>query len=146
MNNQETRRIYGAYISNESTLTINPDNGAKRWTDHFGLLHRKDGPALIYLSGLSIWYKHGRFHREGGPAIEWPNGRKEWYTDGRLNRLDGPAVEDKSGNEFWINDTEYIDLTNYARDALRKLERPLDAKAVDDYLRSIFQKELNNVL
>lgn len=90
-------------------------------------LHRLDGPAVIYSSGLKLWYVNGKLHREDGPAIEDPdryrvwyvngnihreygpaverlNGTKEWYIDGKRHRLDGPAIEYcTGGKEWWLN-------------------------------------------
>jgi hypothetical protein len=37
-----------------------PD-GAKRWYDKSGYLHREDGPAMEYLDGSKFWYYHGEF-------------------------------------------------------------------------------------
>lgn len=49
------------------------------------LLHREDGPSLIYFSilkGVTIEKYHilGQLHREDGPAIIRPN-KKEWYIN-----------------------------------------------------------------
>lgn len=46
-----------------------------------GVLHRTDGPAVEYASGIQLWYQMGLFHRTDGPAIEWPCGHKNWYLD-----------------------------------------------------------------
>jgi hypothetical protein len=34
-------------------------------------------------------------HREDGPAVIWPHGTKEWYQNGVLHREDRPAVVSK---------------------------------------------------
>lgn len=47
---------------------------------HNGLLHREDGPAVIYNSGEWEYYRHGILHREDGPASNI-NGN-HWYLDG----------------------------------------------------------------
>ena len=67
-----------------------------------GLLHRKDGPAVISHSPNKgeEWYKNGLLHREDGPAITL-NGRKEWYKNGLLHRDDGPAITLTNGREEW---------------------------------------------
>jgi hypothetical protein len=50
------------------------------WYQH-GILHREDGPAMLYNDGTKLWYRHGRLHREDGPAVEWSDGKKEWYIN-----------------------------------------------------------------
>jgi hypothetical protein len=70
-----------------------------------GLLHREDGPAVEWCTGLKAWYRKGSLHRKDGPAIEWENGDKEWYLNGKNHRLDGPAVKHADGtNYWWLND------------------------------------------
>lgn len=39
-----------------------------------GLLHREDGPAVVYKSGVKYWYRHGEKHREDGPCEEHCDG------------------------------------------------------------------------
>lgn len=55
------------------------------------------------------WFNEfDRLHREDGPAVEWKSGIKEWWLDGKQHREDGPAVIKKSGHrEWWLNDIEY---------------------------------------
>jgi len=66
----------------------------------YGYLHRKDGPAVI-ASNKKEWYVNGFHHRLDGPAVEWSNGDKEWYKHGLLHREDGPAVERLDGGQAW---------------------------------------------
>ena len=47
-----------------------------------GILHREDGPAIIYSDGTKKWFFQGQLHRKGGPAIEYPDGTCEWYVNG----------------------------------------------------------------
>jgi hypothetical protein len=58
-----------------------------------GLLHRENGPAIIYADGRKKWYQNGHLHRLDGPASEWPKFYREWYQTGLLHRTDGPAIE-----------------------------------------------------
>ena len=46
------------------------------------MLHREDGPAIIYSDGTKKWFLKGKLHRKGGPAIEYPDGTCEWYENG----------------------------------------------------------------
>ena len=49
-----------------------------------GLLHREDGPAVVYYNGDKIWYKNGLCHREDGPAVEHYDGYKSWWYNGEM--------------------------------------------------------------
>lgn len=48
-----------------------------------GLLHREDGPALIYPRSSLFWYKHGKMHRTDGPAAIWASGTMTWFKNGK---------------------------------------------------------------
>lgn len=64
---------------------------------------------------VKCWYQNGLLHREDGPAILWPNGSSEWRVNGKLHRLDGPAVlrsEDLFYNEWWV-EGQQIDPVNF---------------------------------
>ena len=65
------------------------------------LLHREDGPAVIYKSGTKFWYQNGEHHRVDGPAIEHENGNREWWVNGEHHRTDGPAIEWNDGTKAW---------------------------------------------
>jgi len=67
--------------------------GTKHWYLD-GMLHRVDGPALVYPNGDEYWYLHTGLHREDGPAIEFSDGAKRWY-------LDGIGVTEEDFNEVW---------------------------------------------
>jgi hypothetical protein len=45
------------------------------------LLHRTEGPAIIYLSGTEVWYFEGKLHRTEGPAIICSDGRESYYLN-----------------------------------------------------------------
>lgn len=75
-------------------------NGNQAWYKE-GKIHRDDGPAVIYPNGEQFWYKEGKHHREGGPAIIRPNGEQVWYKEGKLHREDGPAVINDYGEQYW---------------------------------------------
>ena len=90
-----------------------------KYTDHKGRLHRIDGPARIYDSGTTQWYRNGKKHRTDGPAVEYSNGRKIWYYNDKRHRLDGPAVITAHGSKsWWIDD---IKLTKEEYDKQVKL-------------------------
>lgn len=56
----------------------------KRWFDSDGMMHRDDGPAVIWASGVEEWYQHGNRHREDGPAFIDPQRTSAiaWYVRG----------------------------------------------------------------
>tara|TARA_R110000868_G_scaffold77151_3_gene221248 strand:+ start:1825 stop:2085 length:261 start_codon:yes stop_codon:yes gene_type:complete len=58
--------------------------GTKKWHLN-GLVHREDGPAIIWYNGDKSWYLNGVRHREDGPAFEFCDGSKKWYYHG--NRI-----------------------------------------------------------
>lgn len=53
------------------------------WINDNNLLHRTDGPALVWSDGSSFWYSNGLLHREDGPAAIWPDGTLEWFLNGK---------------------------------------------------------------
>jgi hypothetical protein len=51
------------------------------YKNEHGLLHREDGPAIVWNDGTKAWFINGEYHREDGPAIEWSDGSKFWYLN-----------------------------------------------------------------
>lgn len=43
------------------------------------ILHREDGPAIIWVDGITQWYQHGQLHRLDGPAVNEFNNKNLWY-------------------------------------------------------------------
>ena len=79
-------------------------SGVKSWYQN-GLLHRTDGPAVEYAGGSKYWYQNGQLHRTDGPAVECSTGHTRWYQNGQLHRTDGPALVYADGRKSWhIND------------------------------------------
>ena len=59
---------------------------------------------LIEICGDIFHLKDGFLHREDGPAIEYASGVKWWMLNGKLHRDNGPAVVDiKEIVGYWIN-------------------------------------------
>ena len=74
-----------------------------RETFYREVIHRLDGPAVVYATGDKFWYVDGKRHRVDGPAVEHANGYKGWWVDGKRHRVDGPAVEYTDGErEWWV--------------------------------------------
>jgi hypothetical protein len=46
------------------------------------IIHRVDGPALIFDNGSKFWYLNGECHREDGPAVITADGTISWYLNG----------------------------------------------------------------
>jgi hypothetical protein len=57
--------------------------GNKKWFNEEGILHRTDGPAVIWEDGTCFWMINNRFHREDGPAIIWGDKLFEYYIHGK---------------------------------------------------------------
>ena len=57
-------------------------HGNRFYYNNAGLLHRTDGPAIVYADGSKSWYQNELLHRTDGPAIDWIHGRKEWHING----------------------------------------------------------------
>jgi hypothetical protein len=77
-----------------------------RWLENrldicrLGVLDNPVGPARVYYSGDTEWYKNGVLHRVGGPAIK--HGRlTKWYFEGNLHREDGPAIGDNYNGSWY---------------------------------------------
>ena len=66
-----------------------------------GVLHRHDGPAIIYSNGSKEWYKYGKRHRDDGPAVIDSDGYQVWYKNGLRHREDGPAIIRSDGYKAW---------------------------------------------
>lgn len=71
------------------------------WYSALGMVHREDGPALVYKSGREEWWKNNQLHREDGPAISDTN-YKAWAIRGHVHRIGGPAIERKESREYYI--------------------------------------------
>lgn len=67
-------------ISQDSAPRIGKD-GAKRYYNSEGKLHRRDGPAVITPDGNQLYYQFGKLHRDDGPAAIFFNGSSKWYLD-----------------------------------------------------------------
>ncbi len=48
------------------------------------ILHREDGPAVEYISGLKEWHIRGLRHREDGPAVVFGDETIEWWLNDEL--------------------------------------------------------------
>ena len=66
------------------------------WHDEQGMLHREDGPAVLWASGMQKLYRHGELYEE-----VWPDGTKAWYQQGELHRDDGLAIIRRDGTQEW---------------------------------------------
>ncbi len=88
------------YLHCSSGPAIIYHSGIKIWYQH-GKLHRDGGPAIIYAKGSQFWYQHGERHRDGGPAVIYDDGLQHWYQHDKLHRDDGPAMIFANGDQFW---------------------------------------------
>lgn len=73
--------------------------------------------------GLDPYGSCDKLHREDGPARIYTSGVKEWYYNGKLHRLDGPASQGVDGTGHWWYHGEYICSSNQKEfDKLIKLK------------------------
>ena len=82
------------------------EKGTVRWYKDADctILHKEDGPAVIWADGEESWWFDGDIHRANGPAVVFADGTKEWRQHGQVHRVDGPAIEWCNGSvEWWIN-------------------------------------------
>ena len=81
------------------------DNQGRFFFSNGKLNSTEDKPAAIYYkNNLKVWYVYGLIHRKDNPAMVYENGTNKWYQFGKLHRTDGPAIERKNGdNEWWEN-------------------------------------------
>ena len=97
-------------------IDISPLTGTRRYYNTAQLLHREDGPAIVYPYGRHEWYRNGLRHRDVGPAIETAYGHREWWQNGKLHCGNGPAIERYNGHtEWWLNGTPYTEQNYYAQ-------------------------------
>lgn len=64
-----------------------PSHHVDQWFNEEGKLHREDGPAQVWASGIQEWYKNGKLHRMDGPAVIYPldsHGVDKWYFEGKF--------------------------------------------------------------
>lgn len=76
------------------------------------ILHKVDGPAVVWSDGSCEYFQNGIIHNENGPALVEKTSsytRSLWYVNGNLHREDGPALEhvtqngDKNYYEYWVD-------------------------------------------
>ena len=59
---------------------------------------------IIEDCGDIFYLDDGWLHREDGPAIEYKSGIKWWMIKGKLHRENGPAIiSNKEVFEYWLN-------------------------------------------
>ena len=84
---------------------IKGNYGEKIWFNQDSLLHRIDGPAIIYTDGTKQWYSHGKLHRIDGPAITYADGDGEWWVNGVVTNFshlcERAVLPDLTDEEFY---------------------------------------------
>lgn len=85
-----------------SSEHIIDQEGTEFWVKH-GLIHREDGPAVIYITGTRYWCRYGKYHRTDGPAIEYNYGSEFWFING-VKISDFKELQDRTG----MSDEELI--------------------------------------
>lgn len=89
----------------KSERTVDED-GAVRYYNEAGQLHREDGPAVEYCrskhGGGHRYFFNGKKHRLDGPAVMHEDGTTEWWVHGVRHREDGRAIEYSQGGGRWF--------------------------------------------
>lgn len=89
-----------------SNPNIVRDNGVQEWWVVNGqdieVLHREDGPAVIWPDGAEEWYINGVHCRYDGPCVTTRDGSKFWALGFGSHRIDGPAITYPDGQEEWF--------------------------------------------
>lgn len=145
--NKDNKLIFEAYLESTEQQPVMTTNkyGDKQWMLN-GQLHRLDGPAVEDIDGFKEWWVNGERHREGAPAITYP-GSEEWYKNGKMHRIDGPAAVYGNGDMHWYVDGKlYSDKKNWACAALEHQGKPADPDSVENYLRTILQKQTKDLI
>lgn len=77
--------------------------GSEIWhrVDQPDIIHREDGPAIIWDDGSKFWYYDGVNHNENGPSAIYRTGKVYWHYHGMHLEFDewcvttGKTSEDK---------------------------------------------------
>jgi hypothetical protein len=104
------------------------EDGAVRFYNENGQLHREDGPAVEYCKskhgGGNRWFYNGQKHRIGGPAVTHEDGTTEWWEHGARHRIDGMAIENSQGGGRWFYRGKFVECENQ-----EEFERLVNLKA-----------------
>lgn len=105
-NNIKAYYIEGEEYSEKNFKLFKVHKDKEKTSYYFcNLLHRLDGPAIVYENGDKRWYKYGLLHRVGGPAVI-SDDKEEWWVDGKSHQENVPAVKSSYGNKHWYIDGE----------------------------------------
>ena len=103
-------------------------------------------PYIIKQGGASFYYKdpdHSILHREDGPAIVWSDGRRSWWINGDRHREDGPAVIYADGSKnWWVNGkkltedefNEHLNRCDIKKEIQGHKNNRIDPGMLEDYL------------
>lgn len=89
-----------------------PDDGFTEWRirvetgddEYASMVHREDGPAVLWDDGYEEWCVKSRYHRTDGPAIIDPiENIQDWYIDGvRIHNYERLQILTKCSDEHII--------------------------------------------
>ncbi len=74
------------------------------------ILHREEGPAIIFPDGTEEWYCWGSLHRIDGYAATYPDGKKECYIYGK--QVSASINTDKK-SKLLMNESNCPSVTHY---------------------------------
>jgi hypothetical protein len=103
-----------------------------KFEDYIRIVYCKDNYNEEYASddfklseNSDAYYKGYLIHRENGPAVIWNDGSASWYFEGKRHRIDGPAIEYKDGRRYW-----YLHGKRYCEEQYYKIIKLKDNKRV----------------
>jgi len=95
-------------------IVENKDSFSRFWLKQGKILHRENGPAMIYdhcdnNNSNHQWWINGERHRLDGPAVVSASQHIlcEWWVEGMRHRLDGPAHISSFEEKYYINNVQY---------------------------------------
>ncbi len=131
---------YNVILHRHDGPTVIWADGTTEWY-YNNNLHRDDGPAVIDSDGNQYWYKNGYQHRDNGPAVIRSGGYQEWRQYDRTHREDGPAVIWENGREDWVMRGIYVEFP----DRNYKTTYILDGLTVEMYIRPCYYGNNNKI-
>lgn len=69
------------YVKYQVILTYNVNSASIRYF-RYGIIHRDDGPAVVWPNGRISWWQYGHRHRKDAPALYQIGGKKEYWIRG----------------------------------------------------------------
>lgn len=76
---------------------------------------------FVLPSGKTIWMANGLVHRLDGPAVIWPDGVREWYRKNLRHNENGPSIIRRDGSRAWHLDGQPIPIVLTVVDGIKMI-------------------------